>query len=88
MLNDAKMIARYFGGLRHFLREPLSPHECRQRVEEQLRNRTETFLRVLERGVFGNPRSPYRALFRHAGLDYPETLSGSGGGSGPCRSRP
>ena len=36
-------------------------------VQERLRSRERNFLAVLERGIFGNPRSPYRALLDHAG---------------------
>lgn len=72
MLDPILMLARYVGGLRGFLQHPLPAEECRRIVETQLRNREQAFLAILERGVFGNPRSPYRKLLEHAGLGLAE----------------
>lgn len=41
---------------------------CRGILEQQLRDREESFLRIVERAVFANPRSPYRRLLEHAGI--------------------
>ena len=68
-LADLRSFARYAWDLRGFLRQPLSPADCRGLVEERLRTREESFLRVLEAGVFAQPASPYRALLRAAGLE-------------------
>ena len=70
MLADAPSFARFAWGLGAFLRRSHSPDEFRQRVEEQLRNRSESFLRLLERGVFARPNSPYLRLFVHAGIGF------------------
>lgn len=64
------MPVRYAWGLKRFLQQPLTPTECRQRIVQQLRNREESFLRLLERGVFANPRSPYGKLLRYAGCEF------------------
>jgi phenylacetate-coenzyme A ligase PaaK-like adenylate-forming protein len=42
-------------------------------VKTRLAQREKTFLRVVERSIYGNPRSPYRALLQHAGCE-PEDL--------------
>ena len=76
MLDDAKMILRYALGLRRFLERPLGPEECRQALEHQLKTREESFLRILERGIFAHPRSPYRRLFARAGIGYEEVAKG------------
>ena len=70
MLQGLRMSARYAAALPKFLRCPLSPLECRQRIENQLRNREQTFLQILERGIFGNPNSPYRKLLANAGAEF------------------
>jgi hypothetical protein len=61
------------GGLaRHlpaFLRQRLTPEECRAQVERDLRRRAQNLLHVLEFAVFAAPRSPYARLFAHAGVD-------------------
>jgi hypothetical protein len=70
MIDDLKMFFRYFSGLRRYLRHPLSPEECRQKIVGQLQDRSESFLRVIERGIYANPRSPYVKLLKHAGIDF------------------
>ena len=64
-----KMFARFPFALRKFAREPLTVAKAHDLVRERMRNRADTLLRVLERGVFSQPSSPYLALFRHAGCD-------------------
>jgi hypothetical protein len=70
MFGRLKMPFRYAWNLKRFLQQPLSPEECRRRIAQQLRNRGESFLRILERGIFANPRSPYGKLLRHAGCEF------------------
>ena len=55
-------------GLARLLRLPIGPEEARRRIREQLARRETSFLRVLERGIYANPRSPYRRLLDHAGV--------------------
>jgi hypothetical protein len=64
------MYGRFALGLRKYLKERPTLEESRQAVEEGLANRERNFLRLLKIGVYGNPRSPYLALLRHAGLSY------------------
>lgn len=70
MLGDLKMFWRFSTGLRRFLQSPLTPDECRHIVDDSLRNRGRTFLRLLERAVFGYPKSPYLPLMKWAGIQY------------------
>ena len=70
MLDAVRMAGRYATGLRRFLSQPLSESECRDMVRRQLERREQTFKDVLRRGVFENPRSPYRALLRHSDVEY------------------
>lgn len=70
MFNDLKMFGRYFSGLRRYLQQPLTPEECRQKVLRQLQHRSDSFLKVVERGIYANPRSPYARLLKHAGIDF------------------
>jgi hypothetical protein len=69
VLGDVTTFARYARGLRRFLGHPLTPLECRRMVADQLSAREASFLRVLERAVFASPRSPYRRLLEHAGIE-------------------
>jgi hypothetical protein len=68
-LADLGAFARYIRGLRGYLRQTLSVEDGRRRLQRQLATREEAFLRILEQGVFAYPRSPYRELFRQAGVE-------------------
>ncbi len=61
--------ARYAGRLPGFLRRRVGPDESRRWVEEALARRADNFLLLLEHAVFANAGSPYRSLFRHAGIE-------------------
>lgn len=64
--------ARFAIGLQRFIRTPLTPAECRNRVRGQLESREASFLDVVDRCVFKHPRSPYAALLRHLGIAQPD----------------
>jgi hypothetical protein len=63
------MLWRYVTKLPGYLRAPISPEECRERVQRQLRMRDESFLQLLERAVYPMPENPFNRLLRHAGID-------------------
>jgi hypothetical protein len=68
-LSDATMYARVALGLPAFFRRRIRPDEARALVKERLAQREANFLRLLERGVYGHPGSPYLALLRWAGIE-------------------
>ena len=43
--------------------------EARAELRRRLATREENFLDLVERGVFGHAKSPYRPLFAHAGCE-------------------
>ena len=61
---------RFAVGLRRFLRRRLTLEEAEAFIREQLGKREENFLRLVERGVYGYRRSPYRALLQMAGCEF------------------
>ena len=61
---------RYASGLRGFLSVTLDVEEAKGVLKRQLEDREESFLRVLELGIYGSPRSPYRRLLLHAGFEF------------------
>ncbi len=61
---------RYATGLRGFLNETIDIEGAKAIQLRQLQNREETFLQVVERGIYGNPRSPYKRLLEHAGYAF------------------
>ena len=69
LLADMKMYGRFAWGLRGFLRQTITLEEARAIVRRRLAERDTNFLRLVERGIFGYPRSPYRPLLKLAGCE-------------------
>ena len=67
---DIKMYGRFVLGLPGFLRRRITLDEARDAVRRGLEARDDNFLKVMRRGVFGNPRSPYLPLLRAAQCEY------------------
>jgi hypothetical protein len=72
VLDNVKMLERYFFGLPHFLTSTVSLDESRRMVTEQLRNRERSFLTLIQIAVYHYSASPYRALLSNAGIDFPD----------------
>ncbi|MGH2627427.1 MAG: hypothetical protein ACRDHY_12340, partial [Anaerolineales bacterium] len=72
MIGSFRSTLRFATGLQRFLRRPLSPAECREIVTDRLRRREQSFLQLVERAIFHNEASPYRPLFRIAGIGLEE----------------
>lgn len=72
IVGDIVMYGRFARGLGGFLRERLTLDEAREIVRRRLADREASFLRILERGVFGNPKSPYLPLLKEAGRGFDE----------------
>src|SRR5687768_12785846 len=68
-LADLRMYARFASGLPGFLRRQLSLPEAEAIVRRRLEAREANFLRLVERGIYGYPRSPYLPLLKHAGCE-------------------
>jgi len=74
MLADLKMFGRYALGLRRYLRQTLSPDQCREKILRQLANREESFLHTLRHGIYARPQCPYRKLLEHARIAYEDVV--------------
>jgi hypothetical protein len=59
-------LARFGLGLKKFLRVPVSVDEAKSIIRQRILMRDHAFLKVVERAVFNNKRSPYLKLFRAA----------------------
>ena len=64
------MFWRFAGGIRHYLKQPLTVNDCRRIVAQAEQQRDDNFLTLLRRAVYANPRSPYRRLLEHARIEY------------------
>src|SRR5581483_8079295 len=62
--------SRLLLGLPSFLRQPVTLEQARATIRQRLERREQRFLRVVERGIYRQPRSPYLALLRWAGCAY------------------
>lgn len=69
LLRDAKMYGRFALGLRSFLRHPITLADAKAVVRSRLKDREANFLRLVEKGIFGYPRSPYLPLLKLAGCE-------------------
>ena len=75
MLDDIRMFARYARGLPRFLRHSLTPEDCARLVTGHIQAKEESFLQLVERGIFLYPKSPYRKLLRWAGLTFEDVTN-------------
>ena len=60
----------YVGALGGYLSRPMSRDAATDRLTKGLASREANFLRVLDRGVYRNPGSPYLALLRWARIEH------------------
>jgi hypothetical protein len=70
MLSDLRMYGRFVFGLPGFLRRRITLEEARAAVRRGLAEREDNFLRLLRRGIFDYPRSPYLPLLRLAQCEF------------------
>jgi hypothetical protein len=65
-LKDLRMYSRYLGGLPRFLRRRMTLEEAREILQRRLEQREDNFLRMVQKGIFGHPGSPYLPLMKMA----------------------
>ena len=63
------MYGRFAAEMPRFLRQRVTPASARADIAQRLQSRESNLIRLLERGVFGRPESPYQFVFREAGCD-------------------
>ena len=66
---------RYATGLPGFFNETLSLDDAQAVLTRQLEAREQSFLTVLDKGIYSRPNSPYCRLLRHAGLNFEDVKS-------------
>jgi hypothetical protein len=70
ILSDLKMYSRFIRGLRGFLRHTISLDEAKAIIRQRMSDRESNFLRLVKKGIFGYPQSPYLPLLKFAGCEY------------------
>lgn len=68
LLASGRMVQRFLTELPAFLRDRAAPGDWVPHATQQLHDRERAFSRVLARGVFERPESPYGRLMSHAGF--------------------
>jgi len=66
IFSDLKMYGRFTWGLRSYLRHTLTLEEAKAIIQKRMAEREENFLRLVRKGIFGYPKSPYLPLLRLA----------------------
>ena len=70
LLSDLHGLARFAVGVRSFARNPITLDQARAIVRRGMEQREASLVSKMERAIFQNPRSPYLALFRRAGVEF------------------
>ena len=66
---ELKMYGRFAWGLRGYLSHKMSLTEVEAITRQRMAEREANFLRLVERGIFGYSKSPYRPLLESAGCE-------------------
>jgi len=68
-LEYLQLFARFPLALRRFLQRTVTLDEARRTVRDRMQTRDARFLRIVERGIYAHPHSPYLRLLTHAGCE-------------------
>src|SRR5581483_8028638 len=66
LLTELQMAWQLATDMRGVMGRRLSVDDARARVHERMDKRNDTFLQIVERSIYANPRSPYYALLKNA----------------------
>lgn len=69
MTSGVVSFGRFLAGLPRFLQQPASLEAACESVRQRMARRGDTLIDLLERAVYGYPRSPYRRLLELAGCE-------------------
>ena len=70
MRSRLPMYARFMWGLPRFLRKRVTLDDAHYWIREKLATRENSFLRLVQRGVYSHQASPYLFLLKEAGCEY------------------
>jgi hypothetical protein len=69
LLSDLATLFRYTGSLPAYLRNRMRAADADALLRTSLADREGNFIRIVERGIYDQPSSPYRALLKWAGIE-------------------
>ncbi len=70
LVTDFFKYLRFFFELGPYLSRPVGIEESEAAITSRLKKREDNFLRLMQKGVFENSKSPYRRLFELAGMSF------------------
>lgn len=70
IFSDLVKYSRLAFDLRQFLKTPVTLEQSKLTISHRLKNREQHFLNLVQKGIYQNPRSPYRQLLQYAGCEY------------------
>jgi hypothetical protein len=70
LIGSLKLYWRFAREMRGFLKEPVTPEQCKEVIRRRLENRSQNLLVVVKRAIYENEGSPYLKLLRLAGCEY------------------
>jgi hypothetical protein len=68
-LEYLQTFVRFPFALRKFLQHRITLDDAKHIAHERMENREENFMRIVEKSIYGYPRSPYRPLLKMAGCE-------------------
>ena len=75
IISDMIKFSRLAFGLRGFVKNTITLEESKQVITTRLLNRKGNFLKLIQKAVYQNPRSPYLKLLRLVGCEYGDVES-------------
>ena len=70
LYDDARMYLRFIRGVPKFLEHRYTVEDGRALLKHDLENRESNFLRLAERSIYNNPKSPYLPLLKRARCEF------------------
>lgn len=70
LLKSLKMYARYAAGLPGFLRNQIDAEQAKAIIAKGMAEREQNFLKLMGKGVYGHPESPYAKLLKLAQCEF------------------
>jgi hypothetical protein len=70
IVSEITKYARLALDLRSYLRGAITLEESKQVIIDRLRHRDQSFLNLVKKGIYENPKSPYLKLLRVAGCEF------------------
>jgi hypothetical protein len=76
IVSDIAKYTQLVWTLRAFLKNTITLEQSKQIIASRIQNRGNSFLTIVQKGIFQNPKSPYLKLFQIAGCEFGDIEAG------------